>query len=397
MHTKINSILLIFYLSLKTFFSKSLYMQFSKKVKIFENLIKFCYSLRMSFESITIPVETERENLSKINAVKFSKDSKKVRNVFGQILDTSIDPNQELILDYMQHPIFDGFVSAYKNHRPITISPDIIWILIAQAFSNYVSANHEKLRFKFVNFEGKKELLVKRLDLIFGQMTTEDWASFFPEFVKQISEYTGKNITDTLTPEFTTTTPTSLAVGQLSIMSTMKHYFSYRMMVIGCGIPHITIEGSIEDWQKIQAKLENLNVYDFEWFTSRITPIINKIIQTKKGDVDKQFWKDMIRIKNSRGAYDPSGINGWFTNFFPYDDKGNQRRGLIKGGYKLQKELLEVPFTMDVASGAGVKSFKMQFLAGFVGLTQNDKTGSLKPEIGWIVQHASQDSHSEND
>lgn len=48
---------------------------------------------------------------------------------------------------------------------------------------------------------------------------------------------------------------------------------------------------------------------------------------------------------------------------------------------------------MDVVSG---KSFKMQFLAGFVGLTQNDKTGSLKPEIGWIVQHASQDSHSDD-
>ena len=59
--------------------------------------------------------------------------------------------------------------------------------------------------------------------------------------------------------------------------------------------------------------------------------------------------------------------------------------------------MLNDPFTMDVASGAGVKSFKMPFLSGFVGLTQNDKTGSLKPEIGWIVQHASQDSHSEND
>lgn len=342
----------------------------------------------MSFESITIPVEPEKENLSKMGAVKVTKNSREARNVFGEIINSSIDPNQELILDYMQHPIFDGFVSAYKNHRPITISPDIIWILIVQAFSNYVSANHESLRSKFVNFEGKKELLVKRLDLVYDQMTTEDWASFFPEFVKQISEYTGKSITDTLTPEFTTTTPISLAVGQLSIMSTMKHYFSFRMMVAGCGIPHITIEGSIDDWERILSKLENLNAYDFQWFTNKVSPIIEEIIQTKKGNVNTQFWKDMVRIKNGRGFYDPSGVDGWFTNFFPYNDEGERRRGLIKSGSNLQKELLEVPFTLDIVSGQSVKSLKMQFLAGFVGLTQNEKTGSLKPEIGWIVQPA---------
>lgn len=112
------------------------------------------------------------------------------------------------------------------------------------------------------------------------------------------------------------------------------------MRVAGCGIPHITIEGSIEDWEKIKAKLVNLNAYDFEWLTSTIIPIINKIIQTKKGNVEKKFWMNMIRIMDRRGVYDPSGVDGWFTNFFPYDDKGNRRHGLIKGGYQLQKNYL---------------------------------------------------------
>lgn len=343
--------------------------------------------LQMSFESITIAVEPEKENLSKIKTVKVTKSCKEAQRIFGKIINSSIDPHQELILQYGQHPIFDGFVSAYKEHRPITISPDIIWILIVQAFSNYVSDNHEKLRSKFVNFDGKKELLIKRHDLIFSNMTAKDWASFFPEFVRQISEYTGQSITDTLTPEFTTTTPTSLQVGQLSIMSTMKHYFSYRMEVIGCGIPHITIEGSIEDWRKILTKLENLNSYDFEWFTNDIVPIVKEIIQTKKGNVNKKFWKDMIRIKDSDDFYDPSGVDGWFTNFFPYDDKGERVYGPIESSGDLQNELLEIPFTLDILNGGSVQSLKLKFLAGFVGLTQNEKTGSLKPEIGWIVQN----------
>lgn len=42
--------------------------------------------------------------------------------------------NQEIIFDHGCHPVLQGFVNAYKNHRPMTISPDIIWLLIIQAF-----------------------------------------------------------------------------------------------------------------------------------------------------------------------------------------------------------------------------------------------------------------------
>lgn len=31
----------------------------------------------------------------------------------------------------------------------------------------------------------------------------------------------------------------------------------------------------------------------------------------------------------------------------------------------------------------------MEFLAGFVCLTQNEETGSLKPDIGWFIRENS--------
>ena len=52
--------------------------------------------------------------------------------------------------------ILQGFYSAYENHLPICLTPDIIWLLIVQGFSQHVNYNAEKLREKFVNFEGKK-------------------------------------------------------------------------------------------------------------------------------------------------------------------------------------------------------------------------------------------------
>lgn len=341
----------------------------------------------MTFESITIPVEPSRKDLSILDVKPACKNAKLQRLQNGTYFCTSIKEDQKIIFNHENHPVFNGFVWAYKNHRPITISPDIMWILINQAFSNHVSSKAEELRSMFVNFDGKKELLVQKPNLNINTMTSKDWEQeFFPEFVEQISGYTGKCITETLTPCFSTTTPVSLAVGQLSIMSTMKHYFSYRGMVCGCGIPYITIEGSVEDWQKILEKLNNLNKYKFEWFTEDVSPIIEKIIQTKLGNVDKKFWKDMIRVKDGRGFYDPSRVDGWFTKFFPFDDEGSRNYGSISDGDDLQNEMLSIPFILDVIYPDKTIRKNCIIYAGFVGLTQNKENGSFKPEIGWLIK-----------
>ena len=78
------------------------------------------------------------------------------------------------IFSYKNHPAYQGFLDAYKNHRPITISPDIVWLLIVQRFSYHVAANAEKLRSMFDNFQGKKELKVEQLDLDIHTVTGED-------------------------------------------------------------------------------------------------------------------------------------------------------------------------------------------------------------------------------
>ena len=230
------------------------------------------------------------------------------------------------------------------------------------------------------------KIVVNRTDLNFYHMKLKDWeTSIFPEFVSKIENYTGKNITDVLTPDFTTTTPTSRAVGQLTIMSTMKHYFNYRLILDGCGFPFITIEGSVEDWNKIKEKLLFLAKYEFEWFTNRIIPIINEIIQTKKGNINTLFWKQMIRVKDSEGFYHPGYVDGWFASFFPYSKEGDRLSGPISSNIDLQDEIQIIPFILEIKK----REHNCQFLAGFVGLIQDEKTKSIKPEIGWFINEQS--------
>ena len=66
--------------------------------------------------------------------------------------------------------------------------------------------------------------------------------------------YLGKEILDTLTPNFSTTTYDSAIIGKISIMGAFKKYFDYKMMLYGCGVPYIILEGNAEDYKNNNIK-----------------------------------------------------------------------------------------------------------------------------------------------
>lgn len=345
------------------------------------------------YEKLTIALETEKQNLSLIKVLPVEQNKSRIESIFGKYLQSSLDPKQKIIFDYRNHPIFDGFLDAYRNHRPITISPDIIWLLIVQGFSHHVSKYAEELRPLFVNFDGKKKLKIFRDDFDFIYATSDQWMDSIPDMVNEIAKYTGQKIIDVLTPTFTTTTIISRCVAQMSIMKIMDSYFTYTFCG-GCGLPYVTIEGSLEDWQKIVMKLEELRKYKIEWWVDKLIPIINEICETKKGNINKKFWNEMIKIKKGND-YDPGFVNGWFTNFFPFDSEGNEIYGVIYDTTRLNNEMLCLKF--DIVSLPLMKKYNAEMLAGFVGMTQNEKTSSLKPEIGWIIRIVKEEPLTESE
>ena len=51
-------------------------------------------------------------------------------------------------------------VNAYAKHLSVTLSPDMIWLVISQGFARYVNAHAEELRPQLVNHEGKMDLAI---------------------------------------------------------------------------------------------------------------------------------------------------------------------------------------------------------------------------------------------
>ena len=106
-------------------------------------------------------------------------------------------------------------------------------------------------------------------------------------------------------------------------MSSVKDYFNYRFICYCCGIPSITLTGTIEDYENI---LKNLNeLIKLDPNLERIKPIMQKILDTKKGNVDKEFWKNMIKQEISYdeivasasivGRKKEDSMSGWILNF----------------------------------------------------------------------------------
>ena len=128
------------------------------------------------------------------------------------------------------------------------MSPNIIWQLILNKFSKYVNNYSEELREYFVNFNGKKDITCIRIGTFKDIYEYED--GIIEEFCNKIAENIGSELTEALTPNFSTSTKESIIAGKVSIMSTFKKYFRYSIDFCTCGIPYIILEGNLEDWEK---------------------------------------------------------------------------------------------------------------------------------------------------
>jgi len=284
---------------------------------------------------------------------------------------------------YQDHPFLTGLFNAYKDHRPVVLSPDMIWLLISQGFARHIDNNREALRHKLVNFEGRKVLTVMANDIKLGNANS-NWEALFPQFNQQISLFTGKKFVKNLTADFSTTTPTTKIASEITLMDGMKSYFVYQVILIGCGIPRVTLEGTVEDWEKVLQKIKFIKQYDLNWWTTELEPIVKEIILAKKGKPNNQFWMNMIKVHTTKAYGTINTIDGWITKLFPYNKKG------LKTNFKpisdiggLASELVKVPFVLENKEDG--KTYNMEFWAGFVGLKQNKADFSLKPEIGWAI------------
>lgn len=292
------------------------------------------------------------------------------------------------------HPFMYALQLAYGQHYSISISPDMIWTLIAQGMAQHVNANGEAMRHKFVSFEGKKKISINTRPYGYFEKgrPSNPWHKIIPVLADSIKTNIPNDYYQAIVSEYSTTTPTIRTAYEVTLLNSMKSYFQLEVRTM-CGIPSITLEGTPADWKKLLKNTKALKQYGASYWVDELEPILKQFVKASEGKVDKQFWQNIYKRRGgSGGPY----ITGWIIKFFPYVGESELKQnpylhkeaegafaGLISE--MLPSGLAEAPFKWLYFG----EKFDMAFVAGFVGIKQDSKTLTLRPEISWFVKEAS--------
>jgi hypothetical protein len=210
------------------------------------------------------------------------------------------------------HPVVAAVHRAFMDHRPLTLSPDTIWLMIIQGVANHINAHAEELRPRLVRHQGKLRIGVRRDDFVKGS-PENPWAEVIDDFSEQVRQHVGPAI-DLFLPSFTTTGPVERAVAGVVLLDAMRSYFAYDMDTF-CGIPAVTLEGTPEDWQTVADRAEQFGSLDLEWWLEPLRGILHQFVAASQGVVDRPFWQSFYRYHDESGG---PMITGWLSALFPY-------------------------------------------------------------------------------
>ncbi len=322
-------------------------------------------------------------------------------------VETCWDNTLDCVAKISCHPLIAAAHLAFSEHRPLVLSPDVIWVTIVQGLARHIHLNPEKYRSLLVQHEGRRKLQIEVREI--------DWSKVVTGLVSLLCQETG-GMAKRFVCDFSTTGPVERMVSEIALLDMFQPYFTYKVREI-CGIPFVTLEGTKTDWQKLRKKVDLLAPFGLDWWLKELRPICDQFIRAAAGNVDQNHW---CRIYKIRKAYGTEVINGWIGKLFPYikdcnDGVYSRWNDLLNPKVeaeirKLEKEerligqetvmrfgvpgicidslpcgLSRVPLLLEYLDGS---KEAMEFLAGSIAVTQDKETAALRPVLGWAACEA---------
>ena len=299
----------------------------------------------------------------------------------------------EGLYDIGADTFYQTLMTAYAEHRPVVISPDMIWCLICQGFSHHINFDPEKYRDRMVFHQGKETLEVRRVEP--KEFTPEQWEDIIREFAQMVDEKTKGSVASAIVTDFSTTTPVEAISSRITLLDTVKSYFEFVVIQMICGIPHITLKGTPKDWQKIADNIQEFRQFDLDWWIDSLSPILEEFVKAANGYPDPTFWKSIVmtwRTDLVRGGgcmpsdEEPTKVDGWFLKFFPYCKDG-RTPDKVSIEESMLAERVSVPFILRKYDTLGnlIEETKMKMTAGMIGVSEDRDTYALTPKFGWFI------------
>lgn len=233
--------------------------------------------------------------------------------------------------DDRMHALVQAVDIAHRLHRPLRITPEAVWITLAQGFARHVQLNAEALRARFVRQEARKTVSVTVEDALVG----EAWREVLLRFEAALDEEVGPGVTALLARPFSTTDDDARAVFRVVLMEAFKEYFEYEAVAV-CGIPEVTLEGTVDDWRDLKVRVAVMREFDLAWWCDALLPVCAEWIATAAGRPSGSFWRAILRPAEVYGGY---VITGWLTRLFPYVERdGGWQRNDFRAARRIPED-----------------------------------------------------------
>ena len=307
---------------------------------------------------------------------------------------------------FLGHPFIAAAHLAFKDHRPLAISPDMIWQLITQMAADEVCANPERYREYFAIHERGGRILEVRRDEFVPGHPDNGWPAVFTEFEGQIVKKVPGSPAGDFSHKFSTSTSTETAARSVVLLAAASPFYDYHLAT-WCGIPRIELHGTEGDWRWIRSKVGGMGRFHMERRVKALKPVLDEFVAASQGKADPVFWKSFYKFASESGA---SYVSGWINVFFvpesdklldvvldrkfswtaPPDQYGaydarNLPLAMKTFSYK-SSGITHVDFVWDYLG----TSMPMLARAGFMGVAQDRQSLTLKPVIAWQVLRVKQ-------
>ncbi len=295
--------------------------------------------------------------------------------------------NHKLITVY-NNCLIETLLECYDNHRPLILSPDIIWLTICQGVSVHLNLKMDSLENHIFNENKPKELVIRNDYLHLDSKNSKHWLDLISSFADTTKSFTNDDYYSFFVPKFSTTSQIQTTAYQVNMLNSFQSVFNYTG-VSGCGIPKITLKGKKSDWMRIYLQLEFLKEFGLGFWGENLKPIIAEFVNVYDNKINKEFWNEIF--KNHR-FYSFNYISGWFIKFFPYVYPSNfSPNPYLEGESYLISKLETKSFPSDF-SKIDIKwknEFKkitqeIEVYSGFLGINQHSDK-SLEPLISWSI------------
>ncbi|BCY13618.1 DUF4419 domain-containing protein [Actinoplanes sp. L3-i22] len=290
---------------------------------------------------------------------------------------TAGDPDLPVLPPDGVHPLLGAVARAFTDHRPLTLSPDAVWLTVLQGVARHIRVHADELRDRLVGHQGR-ELLTVRVP----------GAPVWPEVVAAFEQLLPAAFGDVFALDFSTSSAVDRMAGRVVLMDAWSPYFAYRVETL-CGIPSVTLTGTAADWRVIRARVDHLAAMDLgleKWCRS-LAPIADQFVRAAEGDADREFWQRILKLRRASGG---NTAPGWIGRFYPYLGDEDHPNPLLDRPIDDMTE----PGIVTDAAAATLSRVKVLYEnlvtgeqtllalnAGVLAVAQ-DADGSLRPVVG---------------